>query len=119
MDRRSRELLVLCLAGAPGALGAQRTPTVYRGTLASGDAQLSSGEYYDTYEFQGHAGQRAGFDLTTSAFDPYIMVVAPSGEKKENDDFNDSKSHSRIEAASSRTRCYFARGAARVWRSGV
>ena len=72
----------------------------------------------------GQVGMRVGrlvaaFGMHVSAFDPYIMVVAPSGEKKENDDFNDSKSHSRIEAASSRTRCYFARGAARVWRSGV
>lgn len=106
MNRRSPQLLVLCLAGAPGALGAQGTPTVYRGTLASGDAQLSSGEYYDTYEFQGRAGQRAVFDLTTSTFDPYIMVVAPSGEKKENDDFNDSKSHSRLELALEETGTY-------------
>src|SRR5258705_11676033 len=99
MFRRSLELVVLCLASAAGALGAQGTPTVYRGALASGDAQLSTGEYYDTYEFQGRAGQSAVFDLTTSAFDPYIMVVAPSGEKKENDDFNGSKSHSRAQLA--------------------
>src|SRR5258705_702514 len=106
MFRRSLELVVLCLASAPGALGAQGTPTVYRGALASGDAQLSTGEYYDTYEFQGRAGQRAVFDLTTSAFDPYIMVVAPSGEKKENDDFNSSKSHSRLELALEETGTY-------------
>src|SRR5258705_1219262 len=106
MFRRSLELVVLCLASAAGALGAQGTPTVYRGALASGDAQLSTGEYYDTYEFQSRAGQRAVFDLTTSAFDPYIMVVAPSGEKKENDDFNGSKSHSRLELALEETGTY-------------
>ena len=47
MDRRSLGLVVLCLASAPGALDAQGSPTVYRGTLASDDAQLSTGEYYD------------------------------------------------------------------------
>src|SRR5258705_9785328 len=98
MDRRSLGLVVLFFAGASGALVAQGTPTVYRGTLASGDAQLSTGEYYDTYEFQGRAGQRAVFDLTSSAFDPYLMVVAPSGDKKANDDFNGSNSRSRLEA---------------------
>src|SRR5258705_5045649 len=97
MDRRSLGLVVLFFAGASGALVAQGTPTVYRGTLASGDAQLSTGEYYDTYEFQGRAGQRAVFDLTSSAFDPYLMVVAPSGDKKANDDFNGSNSRSRLE----------------------
>jgi len=106
MDRRWRGLVVLCLVSAPGMLRAQGGPGLYRGTLASGDAQLSTGEYYDTYEFQGRAGQRAVFDLVSSAFDPYIMVVAPSGEKKENDDFNDSKSHSRLELALEETGTY-------------
>ena len=106
MDRRSLGLVVLFFAGASGALVAQGTPTVYRGTLASGDAQLSTGEYYDTYEFQGRAGQRAVFDLTSSAFDPYLMVVAPSGDKKANDDFNGSNSRSRLELALEETGTY-------------
>src|SRR6185295_19109379 len=107
MDRRWRRLVVASLAVVPAALGAQGgAPIVYRGALAGGDAQLSTGEYYDTYEFQGRAGQRAIFDLVSSAFDPYIMVVAPSGEKKENDDFNGSKSHSRLELALEETGTY-------------
>jgi hypothetical protein len=107
MDRRWRWLVVVCLALVPGALGAQGgSPIVYRGALAGGDAQLSTGEYYDTYEFQGRAGQRAVFDLTSSAFDPYLMVVAPSGDKKENDDFNGSNSRSRLEIALEETGTY-------------
>ncbi len=107
MDRRWRRLVVVCLAGAPGVLGAQGgTPIVYRGTLAGGDAQLTTGEYYDTYEFQGRAGQRAVFDLTSAAFDPYLMVIAPSGDKKENDDFNGSNSRSRLEFALEETGTY-------------
>jgi Caspase domain len=107
MDARWWRWVVVCLAGAPGVLGAQGgTPIVYRGTLASGDAQLRSGEYFDTYEFQGRAGQRAVFDLTSSAFDPYLMVIAPSGDKKENDDFNDSNSRSRLDLALEETGTY-------------
>jgi hypothetical protein len=107
MDRRWRRLVVVCLAGAPGVLAAQGgTPVVYRGTLGSGDTQLQTGEYYDTYQFQGQAGQRAVFDLTSSAFDPYLMVVAPSGDKKENDDFNGSNSRSRLDLALEETGTY-------------
>jgi hypothetical protein len=107
MDRRWRRLVVVCLAAVPGALGAQGgPPIVYRGALAGGDAQLSTGEYYDTYEFQGRSGQRVLFDLTSAAFDPYLMVVAPSGDKKENDDFNGSNSRSRLELALEETGTY-------------
>jgi hypothetical protein len=107
MNARWRRWVVVCLAVAPGVLDAQGgTPTVYRGALAAGDAQLSTGEYYDTYEFQGRAGQRAVFDLTSAAFDPYLMVVAPSGDKKENDDFNGSNSRSRLEIALEETGTY-------------
>ena len=70
MFRRSLELVVLCLASAPGALGAQGTPTVYRGALASGDAQLSTGEYYDTYEFQRSEERRVGKECR-SRWSPY------------------------------------------------
>ncbi len=106
MNTRWQRWVVVCLAMAPGVLGAQGTPTVYRGALASGDAQLSTGEYYDTYEFQGRAGQRAVFDLSSSGFDPYLMVIAPSGDKKENDDYNGSNSRSRLELALEETGTY-------------
>src|SRR3989442_3894668 len=80
-----RLLVVACLTAGPATLLAQgATPVVHRGTLASGDAQLRSGEYYDTYEFPGRAGQRVVVDLTSTAFDPYLMVIAPPGEKQEN-----------------------------------
>ena len=107
MDCRWRRLVVLCLALVPGALSAQAgSPIVYRGTLGAGDTQLQTGEYYDTYQFEGRSGQRVVFDLTASAFDPYLMVVAPSGDKKENDDFNESNSRSRLELALEETGTY-------------
>src|SRR5256885_5149752 len=91
----------------PATLLAQAgAPIVHRGALASGDQQLRSGEYYDTYEFQGRAGQRVVFDLTSTAFDPYLMVVAPSGHKEENDDYNGSNTRSRLELALEETGTY-------------
>ena len=106
MDGRWRRLVVVCCTAVPGVLSAQGAPVVHQGTLASGDAQLRTGEYYDSYEFQGRAGQRVVFDLTSSAFDPYLMVIAPSGDKKENDDFNGSNTRSRLELALEETGTY-------------
>ncbi|HEV8264395.1 MAG TPA: pre-peptidase C-terminal domain-containing protein [Gemmatimonadales bacterium] len=109
MDGLWRRWVVVCVAAIPSVLAAQgggTAPIVHRGALASGDGQLQTGEFYDSYEFQGRAGQRVAFDLTSSAFDPYLMVIAPSGDKKENDDFNGSSSRSRLELALEETGTY-------------
>lgn len=96
--------LVVALA-LPGVLCAQ-APTVHRGTLARGDQTLRTGEYYDEYTFVGRSGQPVAFDLSSSAFDPYLMVIAPSGDKKENDDWQGSSSRARIELTLSETGTY-------------
>lgn len=56
------------------------------GSLQSGDAQLSTGEYVDTFTFRGQRGQRVAAELTSSAFDAYLMLTTPSGEQLDNDD---------------------------------
>lgn len=90
----------------PSASGLMPTPTpdpgdgrVERGTLAQGDETLTSGEFYDTYPFEGRAGERVTIDLTSSAFDPYLILWKPDGEQEDNDDFEGSTSHSRITMA--------------------
>ena len=93
--RRHPHWLAVLLLALPSIVAAQTG--AQRGTLAEGDATLSSGEYYDNYTFEGRAGQRLVVDLTSSAFDPYVMVIAPSGVKKENDDWQGSSSRSRLE----------------------
>src|SRR6185503_5364844 len=95
MRRLVRWFVVLGFLGLPLQLAAQAG--THRGALAAGDATISSGEYYDNYTIEGRAGQRLVVDLTSSAFDPYVMVIAPSGEKKVNDDWQGSKTRSRIE----------------------
>ena len=68
---------------AGGRIGIGQTVA---GTLGSGDETLSSGEYVDTYSFTGHRGQRVAVELTSSAFDAYTILRAPSGEQLDNDD---------------------------------
>lgn len=57
-----------------------------RGELAPGDPTLSSGELTDSYTFQWTPGQRVSVRLTSAAFDPYVIVRAPSGRQQDNDD---------------------------------
>ena len=59
------------------------------GALQSGDEQLDSGEYVDTFTFAGRRGQRIAAELTSSAFDAYLILTTPSGEQIDNDDGED------------------------------
>lgn len=66
------------------------------GQLASGDSTFSSGEFYDSYEFEGRPGQRVNIELESNDFDTYLVLNMPSGESEANDD-GDSTSHSQIQ----------------------
>lgn len=56
------------------------------GSLASGDDTISSGEFTDTYRFDGSRGQRVTFDMVSSEFDTYLSLLFPGGGQEENDD---------------------------------
>jgi hypothetical protein len=105
MRGAARWFVITALVVLPRAIAAQ-APTIHRGTLAAGDATLRSGEYYDNYTFEGQTGQRLVVDLTSRAFDPYLMVIAPSGDKKDNDDYEGSSAHSRLELTLEETGTY-------------
>jgi hypothetical protein len=100
-----RRALAAMLA-LPALLGAQGSPVIHRGSLGGDDSRLRSGEYYDRYTFEGRAGQRMVFDLRATGFDPYLIVIAPSEDQKENDDFEGSSSHSRLELTLEETGTY-------------
>jgi hypothetical protein len=70
------------------------------GRLEAGDMTLTSGELYDSYEFQGSPGQHVSIDLRSSAFDTYLILQDPAGEQTENDDAEDGGGvgHSSLEA---------------------
>ena len=103
--RSTARFAVMALVVLPQAIAAQ-APILHRGSLAAGDQTLRSGEYFDNYTFEGRSGQRVVVDLTSSAFDPYLMVIAPSGDKKDNDDYEGSSSRSRIELTLEETGTY-------------
>lgn len=45
------------------------------GLLGAGDEKLSSGEYFDRVSFSGGAGDEVLIELSSTAFDPYLIVI--------------------------------------------
>ncbi len=79
--------------------GGLAAPLDHSGRLEKGDDTLSSGEFFDSYEFEGSPGQHVSIDLRSSAFDTYLILKDPAGEQTENDDADDGGvGHSRIDA---------------------
>ncbi|NIR42651.1 MAG: hypothetical protein GWN99_02065 [Gemmatimonadetes bacterium] len=76
------------------AAGEART---YRGRLEDGDGQLSGNEYYDTYTVASTVGDELVIDLRSREFDPFLILLSPSRQDTQNDDFENSTGHSRIE----------------------
>ena len=70
---------------APGG-GTLAPGQTARGSLASGDETLSSGELADTWRVQGRAGQQLTIRLSSSDFDPYLLVRGPGTYTQDNDD---------------------------------
>ena len=56
------------------------------GTLAAGDETIPSGEFYDSYSFEGRRGQRVTIDMASADFDTYLSLLFPGGGQEENDD---------------------------------
>ena len=59
------------------------------GSLSSNDIALDSGEYIDSYTFEGRAGTQVVIKLSSSDFDTYLLAldgVDPSNYGVENDD---------------------------------
>jgi hypothetical protein len=65
------------------------------GSLASGDETFSDGEYFDEYTFEGQPGQTVTIDLSATAFDTYLVLEGPDGQREINDDA-DTATHSQI-----------------------
>jgi hypothetical protein len=70
-------------ASGPQQLAAGRA---INASLASGDQQLNSGEFYDDFTINARAGQQITVDMVSSAFDSYLMVAGPDNFTQQNDD---------------------------------
>ena len=58
-----------------------------QGTLASGDDMLGDGSLFDTYSFEGTAGQQVTITMESPDFDTFLVLLDPSGEPiADNDD---------------------------------
>lgn len=76
------------------------------GELAQGDQQLQSGEFIDSYNFQGTAGERVVIEMRSAQLDPYLILLAPSGAQEDNDDISASDRNARIETTLAETGQY-------------
>lgn len=99
---RTRSLLapgvVLMIGVATSTTDGQSVkPRVEQGRLARGDDTLDTGEFVDSYTFQGTPNQRVTIDLSSEDFDGYLVLIPPKGEQLENDDAEDDSGHSVIE----------------------
>ena len=56
------------------------------GTLAAGDETLESGEYIDAFNVLVREGQWIRAEVVSGDFDPYIMVISPTGVQTDVDD---------------------------------
>lgn len=87
----------LSLAGAaatpavsPAAMAASdrsvRLGQTLDGRLGTGDRQLDSGEYINSYVLRGRRGQTLDVRMTSTAFDPYVAISGPDDFSAFNDD---------------------------------
>lgn len=65
--------------------------------LQNGDLRFDSGEFYDAYEYNFNRGEHITLALSSSDFDPYIVVVSPSDKRMENDDYAGQSHLSRLD----------------------
>ncbi|PZO19386.1 MAG: hypothetical protein DCF25_08720 [Leptolyngbya foveolarum] len=68
------------------------------GTLSeTTDSRLEDGSLYDAHKFFGNSGQPITIVLKSRDFDPYLILIDPSGERiDENDDISRSNLNSRL-----------------------
>lgn len=93
-------LRILALAAALVSMAAvprAHAQTVRTGALDAGDPKLETGESFDEYPIDVSLGQEVIAIATAVDFDPYLIVIAPSGEQYENDDYGDSPNVSLVQ----------------------
>jgi hypothetical protein len=71
---------------APPSAGAPAGARTEHGSLASGDQQLRSGEWFDEYDYTFPANAQVHLEATSTAFDTYLILRAPDGTQTDNDD---------------------------------
>lgn len=93
-------------SGTAATIGGDLVSNVpVQGSLAAGDGQLSTGEFYDVFDIQGVAGQTVTVEMTSTAVDPYLFVRGP-GVSLDNDDGTGFGLNSRLQVTFPQTGAY-------------
>lgn len=93
-----RILGMLALSVLASASSLAQTPSMlHAGRLDPGDPQLEGSKYYDEYELEALEGEEIAIVAVSLEFDPYVILISPSGAEVENDDFGGSPDVSLIE----------------------
>ncbi len=85
--------LASCTSGQSQSIGCSQTLT---GTLTTSDCTLSDGSYAKIYHFTGSAGTQVAIDLTSLAFDTYLVLFNSSFTLVALDDDGGGGTNSRI-----------------------
>lgn len=77
--------------------GSSETILRRQGSLDEGDEQLGDGSFYEPHDFIGRTGQSVLIQMNSNAFDPYLLLYGPNGQKiSENDDTSQENRNSSI-----------------------
>ncbi|MBK8976080.1 MAG: caspase family protein [Planctomycetes bacterium] len=97
-ERGAFRLAMTITEGASPGAPEPAQPTVVAGAsrqidgeLARSDERLRSGEFADRYEVHLEVGQSLDVRMTSTAVDPYLIVIRPDGSQEENDDLSQNE----------------------------
>ena len=82
--------------GGPCAATPISVGQTINGNLTTGDCPLGDGTFYDTYSFNGNAGQRVAVSMTSSQFDTFLFLNRPDGSPLAVDDDGGDGTNSRV-----------------------
>jgi hypothetical protein len=89
----SNIIVAICLS--VGTIAGAGQPI--EGALLPGDTTLDqTGEFFDEHKINVQAGQQIVIDMWSDDFDTYLILVSPSGESWENDDWQGDTSWSHL-----------------------
>ncbi|MEM0963977.1 MAG: caspase family protein, partial [Bacteroidota bacterium] len=83
--------------GVPESTGRLAFEETARASLSAGDRRLSSGEFMDVHTFDISDPGPVRVEMASSAFDTFLIIESPNGQRLQNDDFEGSTSQSVVE----------------------
>ena len=98
---------LICFALSATPADAQMSTEHQLGVLGTGDSQLDTGSYFDTYEIEGVEGQRVSISLDSSEFNAFLGLFDSEGNViVTNDDAAQENPNSYISATLPRSGAY-------------